>query len=435
MILHGNSRGGARDLAVHLMRDDENDHVEVHQVRGFMSEDLYEALQEADALSRGTKCEKFLFSLSLSPPKGANVSAAEFEKAIDKAEKALGLDGQPRAIVFHEKGDHRDRHAHAIWSRISPEMKAVPLPYNRMRMKDVSRELFVEHGWELPRGLVDRSERNPLNYSLDLYQHAKRHGKSAADLKARMIDAWAASDSRAAFAAALQDKGFRLAKGDRRGFVAVDTDGEIYSLPKWLGVKTKAVRDRFGKENELPSVDQTKAAIARDMLDKMDDHSNELRERNLQHLAERSDRRRALIEKQRAERAEALAAIQERQTEEARARQAKFRKGLSGLWDWMRGENRRIARENEAEAARSAERDRLEKEAFIRRQREQRLFIAQRQMQARDRMREQFRHVREDQNRFEAMQREASHMNREQFEESRRLRRSNRSSQSREPEP
>jgi hypothetical protein len=39
-----------------------------------------------------------------------------FEAAIDMAEQRLGLDGHPRAIVFHEKEGRR--HAHAVWSRI-----------------------------------------------------------------------------------------------------------------------------------------------------------------------------------------------------------------------------------------------------------------------------------------------------------------------------
>ena len=37
MILHGNQRGGARDLALHLLKD-ENEHVEVHELRGFVSD-------------------------------------------------------------------------------------------------------------------------------------------------------------------------------------------------------------------------------------------------------------------------------------------------------------------------------------------------------------------------------------------------------------
>ena len=42
MILVGNQRGGVRDIARHLLND-ENDHVYVHEVRGFASDDLDEA--------------------------------------------------------------------------------------------------------------------------------------------------------------------------------------------------------------------------------------------------------------------------------------------------------------------------------------------------------------------------------------------------------
>ena len=43
MILKGSQRGGARDLAVHLMKE-ENDHVEVHALRGYASDGLKDAL-------------------------------------------------------------------------------------------------------------------------------------------------------------------------------------------------------------------------------------------------------------------------------------------------------------------------------------------------------------------------------------------------------
>lgn len=104
MILKGSQRGGARAMAAHLMNLDENDHVEIHQLRGFVEqEDLRGALTEAEAISKATHCKQFLFSLSLSPPETENVSIQEFEAAIDRAEETLGLKGQPRAVVFHEK--------------------------------------------------------------------------------------------------------------------------------------------------------------------------------------------------------------------------------------------------------------------------------------------------------------------------------------------
>ncbi len=107
MILNGNQRGGAKDLSLHLLKH-ENERIEVHQLRGFMSRDLMGALNEIYAISQGTHCKQFMYSLSLNPPKDVAVSTAEFESAIEQAEKCLGLTGQPRAIIFHEK--HGRRH-------------------------------------------------------------------------------------------------------------------------------------------------------------------------------------------------------------------------------------------------------------------------------------------------------------------------------------
>lgn len=64
MILKGSQRGGAKDLALHLMKD-ENEHVEVYQLQGFCCQNLMDPLNEAYAVSRGTRCKQFLFSLSL----------------------------------------------------------------------------------------------------------------------------------------------------------------------------------------------------------------------------------------------------------------------------------------------------------------------------------------------------------------------------------
>ena len=403
MILHGNSRGGGSELAIHLMRTDENEHVQVHAVSGFMCEDVSGAFEEVEALAKGTRCQKPLFSLSLSPPKDANASAKDFEQAIAKAEEALGLSGQPRVIVFHEKGEHRDRHCHVVWSRIdSEQMKAIPLPFNRLKMRDVSRELFIEHGWEVPRGLINSQERNPLNYTLEQYQQAKRTGRHADEIKADLQAAWAVSDTRAAFEHALQDKGFKLARGDRRGFVVVDHEGEVMSVPRWLGVKTKAVRERLGSEKDLPDVQAVQSQYSREMADKMAGFAKELKLRNSERLAERSAQKQALIERQRSERAEALKRIQERSIEEARERQARFPNGLlKRAWSWLNGENARIKRENEAQALQAKARDEAEKETLIQRQREHRRFFQQREAQKREKLVVQYREVSKERAEFE----------------------------------
>jgi len=63
MILKASQRGGGRDLAVHLLKP-ENEHVEVHEVRGFCSETVLGAFKEAQAVARGTSCQQYISSPS-----------------------------------------------------------------------------------------------------------------------------------------------------------------------------------------------------------------------------------------------------------------------------------------------------------------------------------------------------------------------------------
>ena len=64
MIMDGNSRGNGQNLAKNLLSA-ENERVNVHSVDGLMSDDLHDAFKEAEAVSRGARCKKYLFSLSL----------------------------------------------------------------------------------------------------------------------------------------------------------------------------------------------------------------------------------------------------------------------------------------------------------------------------------------------------------------------------------
>lgn len=169
MILKGSQRGGAKQLAHHLLKVQENEHVDIHQISGFASENLHEALHEIYAVSQGTRCRQFLLSLSLNPPQTESVPVEYFEKALNDIEKELGLEGQPRVVIFHEKEGRR--HAHCVWSRINiEEMKAINLPYYKYKLRDISKQLYLHYGWQLPKGFIDREERNPLNFTLDQWQ-------------------------------------------------------------------------------------------------------------------------------------------------------------------------------------------------------------------------------------------------------------------------
>jgi len=57
--------------------------------------------------------------------------------------------------------------------------------------------------------------------------------------------------------------------------------------------------------------------------------------------------------------------LEARRWNEARERQSRFRTGLKGIWDRVRGEHRRIRERNEAETGAAAMRDRAELDALI----------------------------------------------------------------------
>ncbi|MEP3767688.1 MAG: hypothetical protein ABJM44_12980, partial [Marinomonas sp.] len=258
MILEGNARGYGAELARHLLNMRDNDHVQVHLLDGFLAYDLAGAFEEAEAISQATQCKKYLFSLSLNPPPDASVSVEAFEDAFAKAESALGLTGQPKAVVFHEKNGRR--HAHAVYSRIDGgQMKAIQLPHFKRKLMAVSQELYLEHSWDMPRGFDDRQQRDPNRFTHAEAGQAKRAKRDTVALKKMFRACWDGADNQQAFAAALADQGYALARGNRRGLVAVDADGKVWSLSRWCGVKPRALAQKITDIRQLPAVGAAQA--------------------------------------------------------------------------------------------------------------------------------------------------------------------------------
>ena len=404
MILKAKERGNAPQLARYLLAMRDNEHVELHDVRGFISDDLIQAFGEADAIARGTRCEKYLFSMSFNPPAGAEASIGDFEKAIDQVEAKLGLEGQPRAIVFHEKDGRR--HAHAVWSRIDSErMRAINLSHYKNKLRDVSRQLYLEHGWTLPRGLEDRRLRDPLGFTREEWQQARRAGLDPKELKAVFRNAWKASDNRAAFEQALKERGFWLAKGDRRGFVAVDYHGEVYAVARYSGVKTKDVEARLGDPQTLRSVEEIRAEIAGGITARLQDFIRQA-ERDAARRSLQIDFRKAEIVGRHQEERRQLTETQEKRWHaETRKRAERLPKGFSGIWHRLTGRYARVKAQNEREALEALHRDRAEKDALIFRQIEERQAI-QRDIRAqREAAQQELLQLREDVARYASLDR------------------------------
>jgi hypothetical protein len=247
-----------------------------------------------------------------------------------------------------------------------------------MKLKDVSRELFLENGWAIPDGLINREDRDPLNFSREEWQQAKRANLNPKEIKRIFQDCWAQSDSRKAFEQALLSQGFVLARGDRRGYVALDYQGEVYSIARYTGVTTKAVRDRLGDPQGLKTVDQVKIQIADSMSEMLKQHLKQAENEAQQVSAAFEFTRIQLVDSQRTERQHLEQMQKKRWEAETNARAKRHSSGLKGVWHYLTGKYAKVRRQNELDALLALQRDRAEKDELIFKHIEQRQQLERR---------------------------------------------------------
>lgn len=363
MILKGSQRGGEMPMGRHLLKP-ENEHVEVHEVSGFIASDVLGAMKEVQAVATGTRCKQSLFSVSLNPPETESVPVAAFEDAIDRIEKANGLEGQPRVVVFHEKEGRR--HAHVLWSRIdAATMTAKPLPFFKTHLREISKQLYLDHGWRMPSGLMDSKARDPKNFDLAEWQQAKRSGRDPREIKGTIQECWAVSDDRAAFARALEERGLYLAKGDRRGHVAVTYEGEVHAIARVVGKRSKEIAARLGAPDDLRTVGETRLHIARVVTPKLRSLMESADKARTRDTATLNEKRHAMRDKHYLDRQTLDQTQRERGEQEARKRSERLRVGVKGLWDRLTGERRRTLEQNKREALTAIQRDRKQRDGLI----------------------------------------------------------------------
>ncbi len=354
-------------MSLHLLNVEQNEHVNVHEVRGFMAEDVLGALNEAYALSKGTKCKQFMNSLSLNPPQTEYVDIETFETTLDRIEKKLGLEGQPRIVVLHEKEGRR--HAHAVWSRINiDKMKAINIAFTKRKLNEIAKSLYLEHGWKMPKGFRDKNLKNPLNYTRAEWQQAARIGRKPSEIKRDLQESWAISDSKKSFDHALQEKGYYLARGDRRGYVAVDLHGEFYSLTRQLGQKAKALEARLGLTENLPSVTEVKTTINGRLSKLFNTYTDELTAHQKDQAKPLLHAKAAMTKDHRNIRAKLDSFQKDHWQSEELKRSARIRRGFKGIWDKINGRYWKTRKRNEHETWQANIRDQKQHKELIQQQ-------------------------------------------------------------------
>ena len=248
MIIKGTSCAGAGRLAAHLTRTDTNERAEVKEIKGVVADNLSGALREMEAVAAGARTTKPFYHGSINTRADERLTDEQRMQAIDRLEAALGLTGQARVVVVHEKEGRE--HCHIVWSRIDLDRMAAISDSNNYRThEEVARSLEREFGHERVQGAhverdgTARPERTPSHSEM---LQSERTGISPDQAKEFMSGIWKTTKNGKEFQAALEEKGWMLARGDRRDFVAIDLNGGVHSIARRIeGAKAADVRQRF----------------------------------------------------------------------------------------------------------------------------------------------------------------------------------------------
>lgn len=265
MIIKGGSRGAPTQLAWHLQRRDTNEAVEILELQS-PAPNLKEAFRDWQTLVEGTRGVKGLYHANIDPAQEYTLTPEQWRRSVEVLEKELGLEGQPRAIVKHEK--HGRAHIHVVWARTDIDRMVLRSDsQNYLAHERASKALEMEFGHkpvpgkhakrdrdkqpEFPRAEADQPE----------WQQGERTNLDPAARKDQITILRQTCDNGQAFKTALEEQGYILAKGDRRDFVIVDQAGSIHSLGRQIRDMKAADLRAFMKDVDreaLPTATEAK---------------------------------------------------------------------------------------------------------------------------------------------------------------------------------
>ena len=268
MILKGRARADGGKLATYLLSE-KNEEVRVLDLRGTIADarsakGLHEALHEMNELGKMTRAKSSLFHLAINPSDRDRMTAQGWQTAIEKAEKALGLEGQPRAVVSHLY--EGKEHLHVVWSRVDVEQrKCVELPFSHRKLCQAAREIEIDLGLQQTPERARGAHRLKQHVKDIQAQQDARSGTPREQLNAAVVKAWNEAGSAPEFKAQIEAAGYGLAHGTR-GVVVIDSEITTYSIPRCVqGIRLKHVYERLGELlPDLPKVEDLRAARERE---------------------------------------------------------------------------------------------------------------------------------------------------------------------------
>jgi hypothetical protein len=198
VIIKGKSRAGPSQLARHLGRADTNERVELLEL-AWGGTSVQEAFRDWQVISEGTKGRLGLYHANIDPDAKYAMTLEQWLRAVEVLEEELGLQGQPRAIVMHEKNGRE--HIHVVWARTDMDtMKLRSDSMNYQAHERASLRLEQEFGHEHVPGKHAKRDREAqpefptAEAQHDEWQQGERGGMNHRERKAQVKGLYEASD-------------------------------------------------------------------------------------------------------------------------------------------------------------------------------------------------------------------------------------------------
>ena len=373
MIAKGNPHNDGPYLARYLAAISKGDEsAELEELRGFASDNIFEAFALGQLQASGTRCEKPFFHVQVRTPEGEDLSREQWRKVADRIEKHLGFQGQPRWSCFTGKTATSictwSGHASATTcTRLIPAFT-----------KESSRRFAasLRRKWACSRLETSAIPSEPGGAGRSEYDQARRLKTDIKAIRAGIRDCWERSDNGRSFVAALEAEGLVLARGDQRAFVVIDEKGGYHALSKRItGATPEETLFRLADLDtaKLPGVAAAKAMqLERQQRRKEDDElmpdeqvtRNE--EQRQQAIREDDERRLKAIEGEEERKKEAIGEEEQRKqqaTQQEEERKAEAIKEQQTKETAQREEKQRAEAKEQADrqAEQVAEMERLER--------------------------------------------------------------------------
>jgi hypothetical protein len=269
VIIKGRAVRSIKHWGRYLSEVGENEKAVQHEIRGTVATKLKEALWEMWDIARATKTKgNFLYHASFNPPANESLTPEQWRHAIDLVEERMGFQGHQRIVYEHVKDGRQ--HFHVLWNRTDPENITIrDIKGDRYTLRRVSNQLEREFGLTPTKAVRDYDD--PRSYAEWEITGRGRQRLHVEQIKAELTALWKQTASARDFMAAVEERGYKFAKGDKRDFVVLDALGDVHSLARRLdGVRVADLRARMKHidRDSLPDVEQARLAQREPFLDK-----------------------------------------------------------------------------------------------------------------------------------------------------------------------